>query len=168
MKGLMRYRLVPEQSQVWIDGSSSIHPIRATASGLEGWLEAEVTDGEVGPTVTGRVEIEVEQLRSGNRLVDRETRRRVDSRRHPAITGEITSSKQNDDGQLSVEGIIGFRGEELAVTGNLVVTPTDDGLRIEGEQSFDVRDWGLDPPALLAIKVHPDVTVRISLEAEPD
>ncbi len=34
-----RYELVPEESQVWIEGSSSVHPIRATASGLTGWVE---------------------------------------------------------------------------------------------------------------------------------
>ncbi len=164
----MRYQIVPERSQVWIHGSSTVHPIRATATGLEGWFEADVVGGKVSGPVAGRVEIAVDRLRSGNRLVDRETRRRVDAKRHPTISGEITGIESVSDGGLSVRGVIEFRGESTEVSGELEVRETEEGIEIGGEQTFDVRTWGLEPPSLMALRVHPDVTVRISLEAVAD
>ncbi len=162
----MRYVIDPDRSQVWIDGSSSVHPIRASATGLTGWFEAALDGAAVSGPVAGRVEIAVDRLRSGNPLVDRETRRRVDARRHPLIVGEVTALDDVDGARVEVRGRISFRGTDRDVAGDLVVTPTTDGVRIEGEQTFDVRNWGLDPPKLLAVRVHPEVTVRIVIEAE--
>ena len=163
----MRYRLLPEKSQVWIEGSSTVHPIHATASGVEGWFEADIVDGVISGPIEGRVEIAVDRLRSGNRLVDRETRRHVDAGRHPVISGEITKVEAIEGGRLSVGGVIEFRGESAEVTGDVEVRPTENGIVIEGSQTFDVRDWGLQPPSLMVIRVHPEVRVRISAEAEP-
>ncbi len=163
----MRYRIVPERSQVWIHGSSTVHPIRATATGLEGWFEADLTADSPGEPIGGRVEIAVDRLRSGNRLVDRETRRRVDAKRHPTISGEITGVESVGTEGARVRGAIEFRGELADVAGELEVRRSGDGIEIEGEQRFDVRTWGLEPPALMAIRVHPEVTVRILIEAVP-
>ena len=41
------------------------------------------------------------------------------------------------------------------------------GVLLEGTQSFDVRDWGLKPPKLGLVKVHPDIEVRVRLLARP-
>lgn len=162
----MRYVIDPDRSKVWIDGSSSVHPIRASATGLTGRFEAALEGVVVTGPVAGRVEIAVDRLRSGNPLVDRETRRRVDARRYPLIVGEVTALDDVDGERVDVRGRISFRGTDRDVAGDLVVTPTTDGVRIEGEQTFDVRDWGLDPPKLLTVRVHPEVTVRIVIEAE--
>lgn len=163
---MTRYEIDPDNSQVWIEGSSSVHPIHATATGLRGFL----TLGWKGATlradtaVTGRVEIDVDRLRSGNDLVDRETRRRIDARRHPLIVGEITAVEHVGRDSVALRGTIAFRGETRDVTGEVRAERADDGsLRVEGEQTFDVRDWGLQPPRLLMLRVHPDVRVRIAL-----
>jgi polyisoprenoid-binding protein YceI len=156
MTPIARFTIDPEQSQVWIDGSSSVHPIRATATGLTGWYE---------PDGGGFVEIPVARLRSGNPLVDRETRRRIDARRFPTIAGELTELRDTGDGVLHARGTITFRGIAVEVEGDLVVTLRDGGLTITGEQTFDVRDWGLEPPRFAMLQVHPTVTVRIRAEA---
>lgn len=162
---MTRFVVDPARSQVWIDGSSTVHPVRATATGLEGMFEADVVDGAISSPVSGRIEIAVERLRSGNPLVDRETRRRVDARRYPTIEGRVTETLGVDGPRARVRGVIDFRGESRTVEGALDITPTEDGVHIEGQQTFDVRDWGLDPPRLLALKVHPQVEVRVSVEA---
>lgn len=164
----MRFEIVPERSQVWIDASSSVHPIHANASGLRGWFEATLEDEVLGPPVAGRVEVDVDRLRSGNPLVDRETRRRVDAKRHPTVEGRLTEVVGVEGSRLSVLGEIALRGVSREVSGELDVTPLDGGVHIEGEQTFDVRDWGLEPPKLLALKVHPDVEVRVSIEARAE
>lgn len=158
----MRFELVADQSQVWIDGNSSVHPVRATTAGLDGWVEI---DGRNGALRAGEVAIPVDRLQSGNPLVDRETRRRIDSRRFPTIHGELLEVLARSTTTSSVRGRIDFRGESVEVTGDLDVARDGDDLRVTGRKVFDVRDWGLQPPRLLMLKVHPEIEVRIDLRA---
>lgn len=106
-------------------------------------------------------------MRSGNGLVDRETRRRIDARRHPEITGVVTGSDRVAGDRLSLRGDLTFRGETRQVEGEVGVVVDDGGERIvlEGSQSFDVRDWGLEPPRFAMLKVHPGIDVRVHVEA---
>lgn len=164
---MTRFELVPDASRVWIEGSSSVHPVHATAAGLVGWLEVDLTTNGLAPTsgATGHVEIPVRHLRSGNPLVDRETRRRVDARKFPLIVGEITAVDGVEPRLLHLSGVIHFRGVSCDVQGDLGVTREGDSLILEGEQTFDVRAWGLQPPKVLVLTVHPEVKVRIRAEA---
>lgn len=157
-----RFELDPERSRVWIEGSSSVHPIRARAKGLRGWIELTASDGTEVPasSVEGEVGVALDLLRSGNSLVDRETRRRVDAQRFPEIVGRVTSSKPGTTDSVDLEGEIDFRGVTVAVSGNLVVEVEDDEVHLAGTQTFDVRDWGLALPRLGLLRVHPDVEVR--------
>ena len=41
-------------------------------------------------------------------------------------------------------------------------------LVIEGEHTFDMRDFDVNPPNFLALKVHPEVRVRARIVAEQD
>ncbi len=157
------YEIDPDRSQVWIDGTSSVHPIRATATGLVGHVEVLRPRGHLSaePLVSGEVRIEVDRLDSGNALVDRETRRRVDARRHPEIVGTVTSAERLTVDRVAVTGDLDFRGEVRSVSGELTVAVEDGELIMEGTQTFDVRDWGLKPPRVGLLRVHPDVEVRI-------
>lgn len=158
----------PETSQVWIDGSSSVHPIRATATGLTGWVDLVLEGDDVAedPELGGEVRVAVERLESGNPLVDRETRRRIDARRFPEIVGTVASGSRLESSRLTVTGSIAFRGETQEVGGELSVAVDGDRLVLDGSASFDVRDWGLQPPKVALLRVHPDIEVRIHLEAE--
>lgn len=163
----MRFVIDAAASTVRIEGSSTLHPVHAEATGLTGWLELQVASGGLEPegTVRGHVEIPVERLRSGNRLVDRETRRRIDASRHPAIVGDVVAVEAVEPRRLHLRGTIAFRGETNDVSGAVDVTPVADGLLLEGAQTFDVRDWGLEPPRLLTLRVHPEVRVSIRVHA---
>lgn len=166
---MTRYDIDPEASQVWISGTSSVHPIHATATGLEGWIELEVSEGGVAPGsgLDAEVRIAVSALRSGNGLVDRETRRRIDAKRFPEILGVVTGSECVSGHRVSLRGDLTFRGETREVEGEVTVAVEDGGARIavEGSQGFDVRNWGLEPPKFALLKVHPDIDVRIHVEA---
>jgi len=165
----VRYELDPNRSQVWIDGSSSIHPIRATATGLHGWVELLLVDGRVGatPAVAGEVRVEVDRLKSGNPIVDAETRRRIDAGNHPEIVGVVSSSSRLDLDRVALTGEIAFRGVTRAVDGELTVTVEGGDLAIAGSQQLDVRDWGLKPPRVGLLRVHPEITVRFEAVGLP-
>ena len=39
---------------------------------------------------------------------------------------------------------------------------------LAGERTFDVRDFGMEPPRILMLKVEPDVTVEVAIVAEKE
>ena len=153
---------------MWIDGSSSIHPVRATATGVTGWIALALSDDGTPDAagVAGEVRIAVDRLASGNRLIDQETRRRINATTHPEIVGTVTDARRVASNRMSLTGDIAFRGEVQPVSGEIEVSLEHERLVVEGAQTFDVREWGLRVPRLGLLRVHPDVRVRIHLVAD--
>ena len=88
------FQLIPEQSRVRIDGSSSVHSIHAESVGLTGEIKVVLTSRGLksGSAANGWVEIEVAHLRASNPLVEAETKRRIDAKRFPSIRGTIADA----------------------------------------------------------------------------
>lgn len=166
------YRLIPEQSIVRIDGSSSVHAIHAESSGLTGEIDVELTSRglKAGSVVSGWVEVEVARLRASNPLVEAETKRRIDAKRFPTIRGTVTGAPVATSTTALASGDVGtitFRGITAPVDGELHITRDDDTLHITGSQTFDVRHWDFQPPKMLMLKVSPMITVTIDAFAAP-
>jgi hypothetical protein len=162
-----RYELVPASSWLTIHARSSTHPIDVEAAGVAGGFDA--VPGETGVVLAapGELTVDVSRLRSGSILVDRETHRRLDLRRHPRITARLDRVAPTGDG-FRCEGAITLLGVERPAHGELTVEVNDDGsLQLTGEQRFDVREWGIEPPRLLLLRVHPEVRVRLRALARP-
>ncbi|MEV6981366.1 YceI family protein [Sphaerisporangium sp. NPDC051017] len=166
-----RYAISPERSKIGFEASSSVHPIHGEAGGVTGFVEADVLDGRFDLTSAEprmRLDLPAERLRSGNLLYDGELRRRIDVRAHPRVTGEATEIEElAETGRYRVRGDLTFHGVTRPVQGEITVSvPDDRTLVIEGEQVFDVRDFGLQPPKMLMLRVHPQVRVRVRIVAE--
>lgn len=158
-----RWSIDPATATVTFVATSSVHPIRSSG-GSHGWFEAAVSDGEfeTATAVRGRLEIPLDGLSSGNPLVDREMRRRVDA--YPVIIAEIDTTVESGGSVATVTGTIRFLNEEVLVEGELNLVT---GPRLVGVGEFDVRWWGLEPPRLLMLRVDPIVTVEIDLPLTP-
>jgi polyisoprenoid-binding protein YceI len=168
--GLARYRIVPDESTVEIAARSSVHPIRTRTSGLEGYIDLAIGAGgaiDVAVTPAGRLSLPVERLRSGNPLEDRELRRRIDARRHPTITGVLTGLAPSAGvGRYRVAGDLTFRGVTQSYEDEMtIVSVDDDTIRLDGASRFDVRDFEMEPPRILMLRVEPEVDVRVDLVA---
>jgi polyisoprenoid-binding protein YceI len=167
-----RYRILPTRSRVWVDARSNVHPIHTEAEGLEGWLELDISDStiDVDQTPRGHLEFPVENLKSGNVFEDRELRRRIDARRYPTIAGDLTAMKANNErSQYIVSGDVTFRGVTLSYEDTLTFEALDDrSLSLGGQSTFDIRDFGMEPPRVLMLKVQPEVTVRVEIVAEKE
>lgn len=151
---------------VEIHARSSVHAIDGRAMEVRGDVDVETDGDDVAAVISGHIEVPVAQLRSGNPLYDAELQRRVDARRFPTIVGEVRKATPLADGRFDVDGELTFHGVTRIVAGQVRVVVEDDRLRIEGEQVFDVRDFGIKPPRILMLRVEPDVRVHISLVAE--
>jgi polyisoprenoid-binding protein YceI len=166
---MARFRIIPERSKVFIEASSSVHPIHGEAAGLEGSINADFNgDGlDLSSAPEMSVELPVEALKSGNKLEDAEMMRRIDARRYPRIKGIVRDIKpKGDDGRYFMTGDLTFHGVTQTVDGEVTIRRQDDKtLVIEGEREFDIRDFNVTPPKVLMLKVHPEVKVRIRVEA---
>lgn len=170
---MARYRIDPGRSRVVIDVASSLHPIHSETDGLEGWFEADVQGGgRVNPKVAAgaHLELPVEQLRSGKPMEDRELKRRIDARRFPTISGELRSMEATaTDGQYLVRGDVTFKGVTRPSEGEVTVTlDGGEAIRLQGSSIFDIRDFGMEPPRILMLKVAPEVTVTVDIVAEKE
>jgi len=154
---------------VWIEARSNVHAINTEADGLEGWLEIDMGDHKVtGLESRGRVEFPVAKLKSGKTMEDREMQRRIDARHHPTIAGELRFLKSTPE-QLRylVGGDVTFRGVTRAYEDEMTLQNIDDRtIKLTGESTFDIRDFGMEPPRILLLKVDPDVMVRVEIIAE--
>jgi polyisoprenoid-binding protein YceI len=165
-----RYEIDPTRSKVFIHATSTVHPIHSETDGLEGWLDLEIRSGgrpDVTVAPRARLSLAVAKLRSGNLLEDRELLRRIDAKRFPTIEGALTEMSDTDeDGHCAARGDVTFRGVTRSCAGELTITSADGHtIRVEGHARFDVRDFGMDPPRILMLRVHPEVDVRIEVVA---
>jgi polyisoprenoid-binding protein YceI len=163
-----RYTILPARSRVWIGARSSVHPIHSSTAGLEGFIDFDADRaGRVGSHPAGKLSFPVSRLSSGNPLERRELQKRIGARRYPTIDGMLTSMEPLDEGRLRVRGDLAFRGVTRSVEGNMAMSVVDDRtIRLEGESTFDVRDFGMEPPRILMLRVEPDVYVRVEVIAE--
>jgi polyisoprenoid-binding protein YceI len=152
---------------VWIDARSNVHPIHTRTDGLEGYVELEAgPDGHVDPTVTpkGHLSLRVDRLRSGNVLEQRELRRRIEARRFPSIDGELIEMRPaGADGRYVVHGAVTFRGVTKEHEDEMLVALDGDTVKLSGTSTFDIRDYGMEPPRILMLRVEPEVTVRVEI-----
>lgn len=162
------FEIVPDQSTVWIEAESSVHPVHGESTGLQGHIQATVADGQLDTANAPlfRITLPVEQLKSGNRLQDREMARRIDAKQYPTIEGTSTDVKHLEADRYLVRGNLTFHGVTREVEGEVQIThPDATTMVIEGEQVFDIRDFDVKPPKILTLKVHPEVNVRVKVIA---
>ena len=167
---MARFKIVSGRSHIWAEARSSIHPIKAESTAVVGYIETELNAGALDLKVPpqGRIDVDVESLKTGNKLYDVELERQLDTRKYPRIRGEILEVTELDAGRrYKVRGNLSLHGVTKTVEGEVSLSVLDDStFQVEGEKVFDIRDFGLTPPRLLMLKVYPDVTVRGRVVAE--
>lgn len=167
---MARYRIVPERSTVTIDARSSLHPIHSTTDGLEGYVDLDLeADGKPDPSTkaTGKLRLPVSRLSSGNGMEDREMQKRIDARRYPTIDGVLDQLEPTgDDGSYRVGGDVTFRGVSRHYEDTMTIHRVDDHtIELAGRSRFDIRDFGMEPPRMLMLKVDPQVDVGVDIVA---
>jgi len=167
---MARYVIDPARSKVWIEARSNVHPIHSETDGLEGFVQLEFrADGAVDQSAgsAGHVRLPVDRLKSGNRLEDRELQKRIDAKAFPDITGELDRLAENEsDGSYLVSGDVTFRGVTRRHEDLMTITEVDEHtVRLEGESRFDIREFGMQPPKVLMLRVEPVVDIRVEIYA---
>jgi polyisoprenoid-binding protein YceI len=69
-------------------------------------------------------------------------------------------------GRYHVRGDLSLHGVTKPIEGDVTLRAIDDEtVEVEGEKVIDLRDFGLQPPKILMLKVYPDVKVRAKVVA---
>src|SRR5580700_6142189 len=139
---MARFKIIPERSRIWAEARSSLHPIKAESAGVTGYIEIELNGGapdlKVAPQ--GRIDVDVESLKTGNVLYDHELPRQLDTRKFPRIRGEILEVTELDAKRYKVRGNLSLHGVTKTVEGEVTLSVLDDGtFEVEGEKVFDIR-----------------------------
>ncbi len=168
---MTRYSIVPERSELAAVADSSVHPIHGSARRLDGWIEASVVDGVVDTEqpASAQIELQTTALQADNVLVNREIQRRLDARRYPVVRADVTQVAGPSGERYDVSGKLSLRHVTHEVSGTAVMHLHDDGaMRVDGELTVDLRDFQLDPPKLLGLRVYPQVAVTVRIVATPE
>jgi PadR family transcriptional regulator PadR len=168
---LQNFQLLPDRSVVFIEARSTVGPIGFGALGIRGWVRASLAGGAVAtdPPPEAHLEFDVKDLSSGNRVYDAELRRRVDADRFPTAAIDLISCAPISRASCRVAGLISFHGTSREAEGTVrLEASTERGVLVaEGEQAFDMRDFSISVPAVLMLRIFPDVKVLLHVEAEP-
>lgn len=145
-----------------VEARSNVHPIRLRAGRPEGHLDL------AAAAPSGWLSLRVERLRGANPFEDAELRRLVDARHHPTIEGRLSTVEAAGRGAYRLGGEVTFRGATVAAAGDVSLEELGDGSALlHGRADFDLRDFGMQPPRALLLRVEPVVTVTIELVLGP-
>ena len=164
------FTVVPSESAVLVEARSSVGPISFGTMAASGRIDATFSlDGAVdtrSPTAATLV-VPVASLSSGNSLYDAELRSRLDARRFPEITAELRTITPSGPDRFRVTGVLTIQGttrEKLSGSLELCLSEAGSAL-VTGSQMIDIRDFGIDLPTMLMLKIYPDVNVRFHIKA---
>ena len=162
--------MVPGRSALLIEVSTSLGPVTFGATGLEGFVGAVVRGDavELDPGPTAHLEVPIRSLTSGNSAYDGELQRHIDVRRFPTAYVDLHHVRRVEGGSSSylVGGEVTFRGVTQLVEGMVAVEFPDPGaMVVRGDKTLDIRLFGIPPPTIYMIKIEPDVTLSLQLEA---
>lgn len=165
-----RFVVNTAQSTVQVGLRVNLHPSHITANALSGFIECEIDDQgkpRLDQPYRAELSLPVEAIKSGNGIQDREMRRRFDTSRYPEITAVVTQGEPLDgEGRYRATAQLTMHGVTKDITGDLTLGVDATTLTVDGQQVINIKDFGIDPPRLIILKVEPDVDLQVHIVAK--
>ena len=162
-----RYVVVPDASGVLVRARSTIGAIDFATMAISGYLEAQPVEGgfQTEPRPHSELILDLRLLTSGNSVYDAELARRMDLDAYPLATVVLADIKAlSGSGRYSVHGDLTLHGVTRTMEGVVSVACAEDGsYSVSGEQVFDIRDFQIETPSLLMLRIFPDVRVTLTV-----
>jgi len=113
------------------------------------------------------LEVPVSKLRSGSTVKDQEIWRLVDVERSPMIFAQLCSIEPLYGAFVyQASGEVTLSGTKKRYAGQLFVARDEpDTISVRGDLELDIRDYGLQPPRALFVRIEPVIVVHLSLVA---
>ena len=156
-----------------LNNSSSVLEVNGTSS-LHDWtLETEKQSGKVVLSNTETLEIssidfsvEAESLKSGKSSMDKNTYKALKTDDHKTMDFSLSTVKQvkkisDNSFKVFTTGKMTIAGVTKTISLDMTVKLEGNKLLLEGEKSFKMTDFGVDPPTALlgTIKTGNEITI---------
>jgi polyisoprenoid-binding protein YceI len=164
------YSVDGDESRVVAVAKSSVHDTRATMGRVSGTIEADLDAlGEAGG-VSLEVAVDLTGSDAGDFLRTRKLRGDIDVKRYPEARfslARVVEISREPDGRFEAtgEGVIAWRDREVTIQPSGSGTLGEDEIRAQARFALDIRDFGVQPPKFLMLKVEPVVEVEVTLVA---
>jgi polyisoprenoid-binding protein YceI len=165
-----RFRVNPDKSTVDVGLRVNLHPSHVTTSALSGTIDCEL-DAAGRPRLDrpygAKLTLPVRAISSGNALQDREMRRRFDASRHPTITAIVlTGESLGTSDRYRAVAQLTMHGQTREIAARVRVRTQGREMTITGRHVINVKEFGIDPPRLILLRMEPEVDVRVHIVAE--
>jgi polyisoprenoid-binding protein YceI len=165
-----RFAVNTAQSTVKVGLRVNLHASHIEANALSGFIECEVDDHgkpRLDQPYRAELTLPVDAIKSGNGIQDREMRRRFDTSRYPEITAVVTHGEALEgEGRYRATAQLTMHGVTKDITGDLTLGVDGTTLTVDGQQVINIKDFGIDPPRLIILKVEPDVDLQVHIVAK--
>jgi hypothetical protein len=166
-------------STLWLEGKSTLHPYKSTATELR--LEAplaspvDAAGADLVPAlmkaISGlRVTVPVAGLRSGKDGLDKNLVKAARAAQHPEITFQLepqsaTAMPSGSGARVTTRGALTVNGTTRQIDVAMDVVPGPEGLVVTGSEELLMSEYGIKPPTMMlgALKTDDKVTVHFRL-----
>lgn len=176
-----RIELIPEESQLWIEGSSTVNNILCKAGKLIAYASIQGTEIETASDLISenngnvKLNVPVYEFDCGRRQMNRDFFKALKAEYYPTIDFVYQSARliTNLDPecapfQLDVQGILSVAGVGREVNILVNIEPCEENkFRLKGSKVINMLDYGIDPPTALfgLIRANEKLEVFFSLTA---
>lgn len=163
-----RFAVDRTASAVLVEARSNVGGVSFGSTDISGVIEAvrhgDSVDTNAKPCAS--LTVPLASLTSGNALYDAELQQRLAVQRHPLVAIELLEATLVADSDYRVRGTVTIHGVTVTLTGRLgLAFPEPDTVLITGEHIIDIRDFDIDLPSVLMLRIYPDVKVSLQLLA---
>jgi len=146
-----------DKSIINYTGNHFLHKWSAENKNISGLIQIEnETISNIG------VVAKVSDFRSGNSNLDSNSLRVLDALQFPNVIFKSTSINQ-ENGQIIIDGIMNFHGIEKDINILATVVQLDGSILLSGKFSVYLTEFLVDRPSLLTIKVDDEINLEFEL-----
>ena len=146
-----------DKSIINYTGNHFLHKWSAENKNISGLIQIEnETISNIG------VVAKVSDFRSGNSNLDSNSLRVLDALQFPNVIFKSTSINQ-ENGQIIIDGIMNFHGIEKDINILATVVQLDGTILLSGKFSVYLTEFLVDRPSLLTIKVDDEINLEFEL-----
>jgi polyisoprenoid-binding protein YceI len=163
-----QFKMDATASKLTVSGTSTVHDWEIEAEDFN----CEATISVDGNSIADIRKIDfvcpVENLKSGNKLMDNKTYKALNSNKYPEINFQVNNSevKTTDKTKLGVKGTLTINNTKKEL--NLVFTAepvNDNTIKVKGEVPLKMSDFGIVPPTAMmgTMKTGDDIKVTYEI-----
>jgi len=142
------YKLNNANSNVIVEGTSSLHDWEAKAESIDATFNATLNEESQIESISELIlTAEVESIESGKGIMNGKIYSAFDSDKHPKIVFTLSEISEIRQDSIFATGVLAMAGKEQTI--DLVVTyqiQDDLSVKITGSQSLLMTDYGMKPP----------------------